>query len=268
LTLLAEGLIYLAGSSAGVASVISGISRIRPLSGDSAGMSTVLALLLIGSHLTEGQGIVRNREDRFKHLAQRIERDVLRNYCKIYPATYATSETGTYARTIGAAYMYNGSTNIPCALFESRPYKTEGVYDQEVTANEYELHVPRDAPLQANTLIDVKGRRYQVRKMYDQLTLTPTKGARVLEVQFGAEVPTFIVEGINAIPTGLQVTFSVNMSNPTGGVTYLWTFGDGNGDVGASPTHTYGSEGTYQIKVKVTDSTGAFQYAYGEVTVS
>lgn len=49
----------------------------------------------------------------------------------------------------------------------------------------------------------------------------------------------------------------INLTFPTTNVySYWWDFGDGDTSYSASPTHTYGSGGTYTIRLAVVDNTG------------
>jgi gliding motility-associated-like protein len=69
------------------------------------------------------------------------------------------------------------------------------------------------------------------------------------------------VASFSATPTHFcnppgNVTF-VNSSTGIGALTYVWTFGDGSGpSTAASPTHTYGSVGSYTVKLVVTNAAG------------
>ncbi len=53
---------------------------------------------------------------------------------------------------------------------------------------------------------------------------------------------------------GLTITF-VNAS--VGADSYAWDFGDGNTSTEREPTHTYAAEGTYTVKLTVTNSAGS-----------
>ena len=56
---------------------------------------------------------------------------------------------------------------------------------------------------------------------------------------------------------GFTVEFTNTSSDPEGSFTSFWDFGDGNTTSEGSPKHTYGSAGTYFVKLTVTDSDGA-----------
>ena len=49
------------------------------------------------------------------------------------------------------------------------------------------------------------------------------------------------------------ITFN---NTTTGGVSYIWDFGDGNSSVATNPTHSYSSPGTYTVKLIATNGQG------------
>lgn len=65
----------------------------------------------------------------------------------------------------------------------------------------------------------------------------------------------------------LAVTFKATVSGGDGAYTYAWDFGDGNTSKVASPSHTYGQDGSYTYKVVVTDGKGVSQEKSGTVSV-
>jgi len=68
----------------------------------------------------------------------------------------------------------------------------------------------------------------------------------------------------------LSCTFdSTGSSDPDGTIdNYVWAFGDGNNDSGATSSHTFGSTGTYNVSLKVTDNEGASNTHTEQVSVS
>jgi hypothetical protein len=63
--------------------------------------------------------------------------------------------------------------------------------------------------------------------------------------------------GAASVPTGTTIGFSASASDPNGSVaSYAWNFGDGTSGSGASPSHSYGTAGTFVPQVTVTDDQG------------
>lgn len=71
----------------------------------------------------------------------------------------------------------------------------------------------------------------------------------------GIQPPT---ASFTSAPSGLSLSLDGSGSNsPNGGIhSYAWDFGDGTGGTGPRPSHTYGSFGTYQVTLEVTDNGG------------
>jgi chitodextrinase len=72
-------------------------------------------------------------------------------------------------------------------------------------------------------------------------------------------------------PSSNQLTcsFTSTSSDPDGTITtQQWDFGDGGTGSGGSPSHTYGADGTYTVKLTVTDNLGAQDVVTHDVTVS
>lgn len=90
-------------------------------------------------------------------------------------------------------------------------------------------------------------------------------------------ISTFTRQSMIQISTGVLAQFSndnphtctapvtinfLNQSTGTGAVTYLWDFGDGNTSDLLNPSHTYASNGTYSVKLIVTNSNGCSDTIY------
>jgi PKD repeat protein len=85
-----------------------------------------------------------------------------------------------------------------------------------------------------------------------------TASASVMGKMAGTPL-VFVIPGIVTPlePTNNStVTFSAPPSGGSPPYTYAWDFGDGASSAEPSPTHTYAANGTYSVKVTVTDSAG------------
>lgn len=68
---------------------------------------------------------------------------------------------------------------------------------------------------------------------------------------------------------GTPITFSASATDPGGDpLTYTWTFGDAGTGTGASLTHTYTDQGTYNVSVTASDPGGSKSTATTSVTVT
>lgn len=68
---------------------------------------------------------------------------------------------------------------------------------------------------------------------------------------------------------GLTVAFTDTSADPDGTIaSRQWSFGDGTSSTAANPSHTYGADGTYPVKLTVTDDAGATASSSRQVTVS
>ena len=70
--------------------------------------------------------------------------------------------------------------------------------------------------------------------------------------------------------TNLAVTFSGSPStDPDGSIaSYAWDFGDGTTGSGATPSHTYAADGSYTVKLTVSDDKGATGVSSQSVSVA
>ncbi|MFT4225559.1 PKD domain-containing protein [Micropruina sp.] len=78
------------------------------------------------------------------------------------------------------------------------------------------------------------------------------------------------VASLTTSVSGLKVDVDgTGSSDPDGTVsTFAWDFGDGASGTGSTATHTYTAQGTYTVKLKVTDNQGATDVATKQVTVA
>ncbi len=77
---------------------------------------------------------------------------------------------------------------------------------------------------------------------------------------FTPPVPNFAASSVYFCKTPGVVTFS-NASTGTPGLIYKWDFGDGSTSSTKSPVHSYTANGTYTVKLTVTDGNGCIDSA-------
>jgi gliding motility-associated-like protein len=93
------------------------------------------------------------------------------------------------------------------------------------------------------------------------ITLTATRGGHtsthsITITVYPSPTVSFIATP-RAICPGQSVTFtSTSTPGVPGGMTYLWSFGDGSSGTGSPITHTYAAAGTYNVTLAVTNSDG------------
>ena len=75
------------------------------------------------------------------------------------------------------------------------------------------------------------------------------------------------VASFSATTNGLSASFSNTSTDDKGVVSHSWNFGDGSGSSAVSPSHTYGSAGTYTVTLQVTDAEGLSSTTSRTVTV-
>ena len=84
-------------------------------------------------------------------------------------------------------------------------------------------------------------------------------GIAVIALKGKNDPPT--VSGVSVTPTGTvgiptltEFAFTAHATDPNGDtLTYAWDFGDGSGGTGERAAHVYQSEGTFSVKVTVSD---------------
>jgi PKD repeat protein len=76
--------------------------------------------------------------------------------------------------------------------------------------------------------------------------------------------PNSITANFTYTISGRTVTFT---NTSTGGLTYLWTFGDGSTDNSSYTSHTYSAAGSYSVGLTATGLLGATDTKYQSVTV-
>jgi hypothetical protein len=84
------------------------------------------------------------------------------------------------------------------------------------------------------------------------------------DIEWWLAVSTSATPTIGYAPLGVE--FGAAVSGGTPPYTYSWTFGDGQADSGASPSHTYQNPGTYTAMVTATDNCGRWGFAGDVIT--
>jgi DNA/RNA endonuclease G (NUC1)/PKD repeat protein len=103
---------------------------------------------------------------------------------------------------------------------------------------------------------------------YDLLALLPDKIE--IAVESGTNPPVAAVDGPYASLEGASVAMSGAGSSDLDGdpLTYEWTFGDGGTSSGVAVAHTYAQDGTYSVRLIVSDILGIPDTAITTATVS
>lgn len=97
--------------------------------------------------------------------------------------------------------------------------------------------------------------KYQVTlTVQDNSTSTSDKAEDTLTIIVNS--PPVAVAGENVITTSSTIDLDGAASGDKDGklISYIWDFGDGTRGSGTNPSHTYGSPGTYEVTLTVTDS--------------
>lgn len=123
---------------------------------------------------------------RFDHLRSKALEVLLPERAIIYPPNRKVMQpSGSYKEEKADPLIYDGKPFIPCRLDISKHYRSEESFGQEAIVNDFELHVPYDAPIFADHKIELNGDIYEVRKLLDTNTWAITKVALVNRVDIG-----------------------------------------------------------------------------------
>ena len=109
-------------------------------------------------------------------------------------------------------------------------------------------------------VLDRRGRRYDWRRIRIGYAEFTVPAATSNEAPTAAFTPNC---------TDLDCAFDGSTSSDPDGTiaSYAWDFGDGNSGSGATPSHSYGSAGNYDVTLTVTDDDGATGSTTQQVTV-
>ncbi len=78
---------------------------------------------------------------------------------------------------------------------------------------------------------------------------------------------TVSVSSVTTADADVAVQFSSDVANPTGGLTFLWDFGDGASSTEASTSHQFAAAGDYEVKLTVRNEEGAEKSATFKITI-
>lgn len=107
----------------------------------------------------------------------------------------------------------------------------------------------------------------EARTGLDLLAALPDGIERIVES--GTRAPVAVTDGPYVGLEGAAVAFDASASSDPDGdaLTFAWSFGDGTTGTGATPSHVYADDGTYAVRVIVSDVYGAADTAFTQVTV-
>jgi DNA/RNA endonuclease G (NUC1) len=103
---------------------------------------------------------------------------------------------------------------------------------------------------------------------YDLLSLLPDKIERAVESN--SRPPIAVANGPYTSTEGSVLSLSASDSFDGGGtiVGYSWTFGDGASAAGETASHTYAQDGTYMVRLIVTDNLGVADTSFTSANVA
>ena len=103
---------------------------------------------------------------------------------------------------------------------------------------------------------------------YDLLALLPDKIEHAIESN--TKPPVAVLNGPYTSMEGSAVSVSGSESFDGGGtiVGYSWTFGDGGTATGTTTSHTYAQDGTYMVRLIVTDNLGVADTSFTSASVA
>jgi DNA/RNA endonuclease G (NUC1) len=103
---------------------------------------------------------------------------------------------------------------------------------------------------------------------YDLLALLPNQIE--IAIESGTEPPAGALDGPYTSSEGASVGMNAAASTDPDGdaLTFEWSFGDGQSASGASVVHTFAQDGTYNVRLIVTDTRGLADTVFTTATVS
>ena len=169
---------------------------------------------------------------------------------------YETQSFGTWSGHI----VNNGLRSVLVDVFDITSGALEQVSHQSIRFPSYDAY-----PV---GVIETAGVEMGIWHVY-WITVTPNgpKGSSCTVDDVFREYPPKAIFTIVSMDY-LTVVVDGSLSDADGTiVSYDWTFGDGSSATGVTATHTYATEGTYPITLKVTDDLGYNGWSSQEVTL-
>lgn len=124
---------------------------------------------------------------RFAHIRTRVIDEILPDTMRVYPPARTITGSGSYTETLGDPLLYRGLPDIPCRLDVDKHFHYEAIYGQEATVNQFELHMPYDAPVLSDHKIVMNGATYEVLRLMDTNSFAITKVALVSRTDIGKQ---------------------------------------------------------------------------------
>jgi parallel beta-helix repeat protein len=205
-------------------------------------------------------------------LIVKAHRPVTINQLKLYPENSGTlilelrdSATGTIVESISVPVVQSGAPNSPVTVVVNLPVPV-GTFELGASASSSVGDLLRNStgaayPYGDPNTFEITNSTFGSAYYYYYYDLVVSAGAGCYRpssqftINYGAGVLnasfTSVVSSVTA--TSAVVDFDATASAPAV-TSYDWDFGDGNTGTGVTPQHTYSANGTYNVRLVVTNS--------------
>ena len=133
-----------------------------------------------------------------------------------------------------------------------------GADDGEISVSISNGNTPYDITWTPGTTVNNQPSPYDITNLSDNSYIVSVQdnngctGTASVTINQGPDVVADILPETNQCLNGNSFTFDGSGSTPSGG-TYSWDFGDGNTGTGATPSHSYATDGTYTVTLTYTN---------------